>query len=307
MVTVILAMFFCCELLADNLQKSIIPAEASWMIHFDLEKFATTQIGNYLLNERDALGLGKKNADFNKKYKIDLKEDIDGITVFGIGKGEENIVACLQGNLNKDHLLELLKEEESHKEIPYGKYIIHNWDKDEYGVFASDKLALIGPNQDAIKLTLDVIAGKKANIGSSPMNDYIKEIPSNAFMAAMANDISSLAKGGSKVFIIKKTESALFTLAEIKENFNIRLNFTVKTLEDAQNMENVLRGLISLANMQLEEMKTGFKVPEDITIATKGKKIYMEMNYPSKALLDIALGKAKFSALHLIADFNLLP
>ena len=307
MVTVILAMFFCCELLATNLQKTIIPAEANWVIHFDLEKFASTQIGNHLLNEQDALGLGKKNSKFKEKYQIDLLEDINGVTVFGFGKGEKNIVACLQGNLNQDYLLELLGAEESHKEIPYGEYTIHNWDRNEYGAFASDNLALMGPNQDMIKLALDVIDGKKANISSSPMNDYIKEIPSNAFMAAMAKDISSLAEGKSKVFIIKKTESAMFSLAEIKENFNIRLNFTVKTLEDAQNMENVLRGLISLANMQLEELKTGFKVPEDIVIETKGKKVFMEMNYPSKALLDIALGKTKFSALHLLADFNLLP
>jgi hypothetical protein len=307
MVTIILAMFFCCEIMATNLQKSIIPAEASWVIHFDLEKFAATQIGDHLLNEEDALGLGKKNENFLKKYKINLKEDIDGITVFGFGNGEENVVACLQGNFDRDYLLGLLGAEESHKEIPHGQYTIHNWDGDEYGVFASEHLALMGPNQDAIKLTLDVMAGKKANIASSPMNEYLKEIPSNAFLAALANDISSLAKGKSKVFIIKKTESAMFSLAEINENFNIRLNFTVKTLEDAQNMENVLRGLISLANMQLEEMKTKFKVPEDIVIATKGKKVFVEMNYPSKALLDIAMGKTKFSAFHLIADFNLLP
>ena len=154
MVTVILAMFFCCELMATNLQKSIIPAEASWVIHFDLEKFAATQIGNHLLNEQDALGFGKKNSQFKEKYKIDLLEDIDGITVFGFGKGEKNIVACLQGNLNQDYLLELLGAEESHKEIPHGKYTIHNWDRNEYGVFASENLALIGPNQDMIKLRL---------------------------------------------------------------------------------------------------------------------------------------------------------
>jgi hypothetical protein len=307
MVTVILAMFFCCEIMATNLQKSIIPAEASWVIHFDLEKFAATQIGNHLLTEEDALGLGKKNDNFLKKYKINLKEDIDGITVFGIGKGDENIVACLQGNFDRDYLLGLLGAEDSHKEIPHGQYTIHNWDGDEYGVFAGEHLVLMGPSEEAIKLALDVIAGKKANIASSPMNEYLKEIPANAFLAALANDISSLGGSKSKMFIIKKTESAMFSLAEIKENFNIRLNFTVKTLEDAQNMENVLRGLISLANMQLEEMKTKFKVPEDVVIATKGKKVYVEMNYPSKALLDIAMGKTKLSALHHIADFNLLP
>lgn len=305
MVTVILAMFFCCELLAVNIQKSIIPAEASWVIHFDMEKFASTQIGNHLLSEEDVLGVGKKNDKFFKKYRIDIEKDIDDITVFGFGSGEENIVACLRGNFDRDHLLGLLGAEESHKEIPYGQYTIHNWDRDEYGVFATEDLVLMGPSEEAIKSTLDVIAGKKANISRSPMNDYIEEIPSNAFMAALAKDISSLAEKESKIFVIKKTESAMFSLAEIKDNFNIRLNFTVKTLEDAQNMENVLRGLISLANMQLEEMKTKFKVPDDIVIATKGKKVYVEVNYPAKALLDIAMGKTKLSALHFIADFHL--
>ncbi len=307
MVTVILALFFCCNLMAVTLQKSIIPAEATWVIHFDLEKFAATQIGNHLLNNEDALGLGKKDTEFHKKYKIDLLEDIDGVTAFGFGKNKMKTVICLQGDFDQDYLLGLLSEENSHKEIPYGKYTIHNWDSHEYGVFADDHLALLGPNQETLQLALDVIAGKKPNITRSPMNDYIKEIPSNAFLAALAKDISSLAEGKSKVFIIKKTESAMFSLAEIKENFNIRLNFTVKTPEDAKNMENVLRGLISLANMQLEEIKPGFKVPEDIVIATKGKKLYLEMNFPSKALLDIVMGKTKFSAFHLIPDFNLLP
>jgi len=307
MVTIILAMFFCCELLAASLQKSLIPAEASWVIHFDLKKFAATKIGNELLNEKDILGMGKKHAQFKKKYQIDLEKDLDGITVIGFGNGDEKIVACLHGKLNQDYLLGLLEEEESHVEIPYGKYTIHNWDDDEYGIFVSGNLALIGPSQQAIKLTLDVIDGKKANIGSSPMNEYIKDIPSEAFLTAMATDISSLAEGKSKVFIIKKTESAMFSLAEIKENFNLRLNFTVKTLEDAQNMENVIRGLVALANMQLQEMKTGFKVPDDIVIATKGKKVFVEMNYPAKALLDIALGKTRFSAMPFIADLRLLP
>ena len=307
LVTIILAMFFCCELMASSLQKSIVPAEANWVIHFDLEKFMSTQIGDHLIHQEDALGFGKKNSKFHKKYKINLLEDIDGITVFGLENNEENIVACLQGNFDRNYLLGLLEEEESHKEIPYGRYTIHNWDRDEYGVFAGERLVLMGPSEEAIKLALDVMAGKKANISDSPMNEYLKELPANAFMAMMAKDISSLARGKSKVFIIKKTESAMLSLAEIKDNLNIRLNFTVKTLEDAKNMENVLRGLISLANMQLEEIKAGFTVPEDITIATKGKKVYVDMNYPSKALVDIALGKTKFHALHLIADIYRMP
>ncbi len=303
-VTILLAVFFCCQLMAATIQKSIIPAEAAWMIHFDLERFASTQIGEHLLSEEGSSELKKKNAQFRKKYQIDLLKDIDGITLFGFGAGEERLVACLRGNFNQKYLLGLLEAEDSHREIPYGKYTIHNWDDDEYGVFADEHLALIGPDEDALKLTLDVIAGKKENISSSPMNAYLKEIPSDAFFAALVNDISSLAKEASKVFIIKKTESAAFSLMEKGENLNMRLDFSAKTLEDAKNMESVIRGLIALVNMQLEERKTGIKVPEDVKIETEGKKVRMEMSYPSKALLGMVSGKIKFSDWDLLARFN---
>jgi hypothetical protein len=306
-VTILLALFFCCELKASTVQKSIIPAEADWVIHFDLEKFAATQIGEYLLNEEGTVKLKKKSNQFEKRYKIDILEDIDGITVFGFGKTEKKTVVCLKGNFDRDYLLGLLAEEESHREIPYGKYTIHNWDSHEYGVFADEHLACLGPNEEVIKLTLDVIVGKKANIASSPMNSYINEIPSHAFFAAMAKDISALAEEASKVFIIKKTESALFTLAEEKENLNILLNFSVKTLEDAKNMESVVRGLISLANMQLGESHKEIRIPEDIKIETKGQKVLIEINYPTKSLLDLALGKANFPGFYLLGALKHLP
>ncbi len=306
-VTVLLALFFCCELKASAVQKSIVPADADWVIHLDLEKFTSTQIGKYLLKEEGAVKLMKKNEQFKKRYQIDLLKDIEGITVFGLGKSEKKTVVCLKGNFDRDYLLGLLAMEESHKEIPYGKYIIHNWDRHEYGVFADEHLALLGPSEGVIKLALDVLAGKKANITSSPMNSFMNEIPSHAFLAAMAKDVSALAKGTSKVFLIKKTESALFTLAEEKENINILLNFTVKTLEDAKNMESVVRGLISLANMQLEESRREINIPEDIKIETKGQKVLIEISYPTKSLLDIALGKAGFSGLHLLGALERLP
>jgi hypothetical protein len=307
LVTILLAVFFCCELMAATIQKSIIPADAVWIIHFDVAKFNSTQIGEHLLSEEGSSRLRKKNAQFRKKYQIDLLKDIDSITVFGLGAGEKQIVACLRGNLNQNYLLGLLAEEDSHQEIPYGKYTIHNWDDDEYGVFADKNLALIGPDEDALKLTLDVIAGKKENISSSPMNTYLKEIPSDAFFAALVNDISSLAKGASKVFIIKKAEAASLSLMEKGENLNLRLNFSAKTLEDAKNMESVIRGLVALVNMQLEERKTGIKVPEDMNISTEGKKIKMEINFPSKVLMDNVANKIKMQGLSLLARFKYLP
>jgi len=307
-VIILLTLFFLCELEATPLQKSIIPAETDWLIHFDVEKFTSTRLGDQLLNNENILGLRSKNDRFHNKYQIDILNDINGVTIFGFGKDRRNIVTCLRGNFDREYLLGLLAVEESHREIPYGKFTIHKWNYHEFGAFADDHLALLAQDETAIKEALDVIAGKKANITASSLMSYLNEIPSNAFFAALAKDISELAGLETKVFVFKKTESSLYTLMEEKENIHMKLNITAKTPEDAKNMESVIRGLITLATMQMEEADITVRIPqEEIKIVTEGKKVRVEMFYPVKELIEILLGRVKFLPFHIPVGFDLHP
>ena len=308
LVVILLTLIFLCELRASTLQKSIIPEEADWVIHFDVEKFLSTPFGDQLLNTENILGLDKKNTQFKGKYQIDILKDINGVTVYGFGKDEENTVVCLKGTFDQAYLLGLLAEEDSHKEIQHNNFIIHAWNSHEFGAFVDDNLALLAQNETAIKTALDVIAGKKANVTASSLMSYINKIPSNVFFAAIAKDISEMAERETDVFIFKKTESALFTLTDEKDNINLRLNFTVKTLEDAKNMESVIRGLVSLASMQVEESQRDILLPlEKIIISTEGKNIRVELSYPSQDLIDIVLGKKHFFPFNKLAGLNLHP
>ncbi len=308
LLVILLAPFLLCEVSASTLQKSIIPEDADWVIHFDVEKFSSTRFGDQLLNNENILGLTQKNARFHDKYQIDILNDMKGFTVYGSGKDEENTVVCLRGNFDQAYLLGLLAEEESHKEVQYGNFIIHTWDYQEAGVFVEDDLALIAQDVTAIRKALDVITGKKANITTSSLMSTMNEIPPNVFFTALARDISELAEHEKDVFIFRKTESALFTVEEEKEDINLRLNFTVKTLEDAQNMESVIRGLISLAKMQMEEAQRDILRPlEEIGISTEGKNIRVMLSYPVQELIDIVLGKVKFLPFHKLAGFDLHP
>ena len=305
---ILLTLFLVCESGASTLQKSIIPEDADWVIHLDLEKFSSTQFGDQLLNNENIFGLTQKNARFHDKYQIDILKDIKGFTVYGSGKDEENSVVCLRGNFDQAYLLGLLAEEDSHKEIQHGNFTVHTWNYHEAGVFVDDNLTLIAHDVTAIRKALDVIAGKKANITTSSLMSTMNEIPPNVFFTALARDISELAEHESDVFIFKKAESALFTLTEEKEYINLSLNFTVKTLEDARNMESVIRGLISLAKMQMEEAQRDVLRPlDDIGISSEGKKIRVELSYPIQEMIDILLGKVKFFPFHKLAGFDLHP
>jgi len=291
--TVLLVLMFCCQLKASSLQKSIVPAEALWVVHVDLVKFKASRLGDIVLNKIDALGLEDEIGRFQKQFKMDLVNDIEGVTVIGLGKDEKDIVACLKGNFNQDFLLGLLGMEDSHQEIPYGKYTLHNWDKDEFGAFVDDDLVLFAQKKNALTRVLDVISGKKADISSSSLMAYLKKVPSNAFVSAMVKDISAIAKEETDVFVFKKMKSALLTLAEVKENLDLRLDFMVDTQEDANNIENAIKGLIALANMHLSEEDSALRIPKNIVISTKKNKVQIGLVYPTEDLVNILLGKIK--------------
>ncbi len=305
---ILLTLFFLVELKASTLQRSIIPEEADWVIHFDVEKLKSTPYGEHLLDTENILGLRKKNAQFKDHYQINILEDIKGVTVYGYGNDEENTVLCLQGTFDQEYLLGLLADEESHREIQHNKFIIHGWDRHEFGVFVSDNLVLLAQDETAIKKALDVIAGKKPNVSSSSLVSYVNKITPDVFFTAMAKDISKMAEHESDVFIFRKAESALFTLTDEKDNIKFVVDFTVKTVEDAKNMESVIRGLVSLASMQLEESQREILLPlEKMTIFTEGKNIRVELSYPAQELMDILMGKKHIFLFHKLAGFNLHP
>lgn len=210
--TVLLVFIFCSELKASSLQKSIVPAEALWVIHVDLIKFKASRLGDIVLNEINALGLKDKIGHFQKQFKMDLLNDIDGVTAIGLGKDEKDMVVCLKGNFNQEYLLGLLGMEDSHQEIPYGKYTLHNWDSDEFGAFVDNDLTLIAQSKNALIRVLDVISGKKADISSSSLMAYLKKVPSNAFVSAMVKDISAIAEEETDVFVFKKQPQSVAEL-----------------------------------------------------------------------------------------------
>jgi len=271
-----------------NIQKDLIPADVDWLIHFDMDKFKTTNLFELLeKNERD-FKFRKKSNDLQRKFKIDIYKDIDSITVFGKGGDEDNTAVLISGNIDQKHLRSLLDFADDHVEEAYGKFTIHRWDDDEAGVFVDDHTILISGSQTTIKDTLDVISGKKQNISSAPIMAYFKDISGDSFIAAVIEDISSLMKG-SGPRILKQSGRAFFTAWEKAKNLNLKLSLDVGSKEVAENMQQVIKGMIAMANLYENETLKDLKLQEAIKIFQKDNTIQMELTYPVEELRSKAL------------------
>jgi hypothetical protein len=291
----LLGLVFIIPVQPASLQTSIIPDNVRWVIHLDVEKFTSTRFCE-LLKQDETIGLEKKTLRISKKFKFDPLTDIMGITVFGIGKDEKNTVVCLSGNFDKDHLLILLDMNFDHRTIPYGNYTIHKWDRSQFGTFANDHLVVIAGNEGALKNVLDVITGKKNNIGASNLMPHLRGIPKDAFLRAVIDNISILI-GGDGANTLKKVGMAFFIALERNRNITMKLNLTTNSLEAAKNIKDLVMGFIALAKLKQDndEIHPLLKLLDKLKIELDKNIIHMELSAPSHELINIiALGKGPF-------------
>jgi hypothetical protein len=287
-----------------SLERSLVPAETDWLIHFDMEKYTSTRFSDLVMKEEGTSKIRKKHQRFARIYKVDLMKDIKGITVYGQGTGKKKAVVCLRGEFDRDHLLGLLKEETTFDEIAHGKFTIYKWNSRQFGTFASDQLVLLSSNEEAIKSALDVISNKKENITSSPLMSQISEIPSEAFLMAAVKNISSMAK--NKPVILRKMKRAAFSITEMEQNLAFMLNIDVETPEDARRMEQIITGLLAMAKMQLEEKGKELKLPEDLKATVQDNRVRIDLAYPAVNFMEIILGKRKIPQLFIPGEMDSL-
>jgi len=299
---VVLFLFFT-EGLAAPLQKSIIPSEAKWVVHFDMQKYVNTKLHSTLKNHEIMNKLRDKNDEILKSFGIDLLNDIKSVTLYGLGVEEKETVICVSGNFKEDQLIKQIKKKEIPEEISYLQYTIYSGGSSEFLTFPKEDLALIGQSEKSIKTALDVAAEKKQDISASPLKSELDKAPSDAFLTAVVDNISALTKH-KKPVILTKMGNALFTLMENKENLSFNLNISTLTSEDAKNMEQIVRGLIAMANLQKEDIPAELKPPEDFIIQTKGNRVQMGFTYSIDDIIKLIDKRGKFPPFSFKGEFS---
>ena len=280
---------------AVSFKTEFIPENTQWLLHFDMEKFASTRLFG-LLSAKNYDNISSVfKAKMLEKFGIDPARDITGITIFGTTEDKEKAVVSITGNLHKDTLLGLVKEVKDHKENRHGKHTIYRWDRDQAGVFASDNLLLIGKDENAIKDALDVIAGKKKSIKKTKMMSYLSEMPKGAFLKVVVDNIASIA-GTKQPLLLQKTGMVFFAALEKNEDLNLKLKMATDKAETAKNIEQIVRGFTAMAKMQLngkEGKEHVWKVLEALSITVKGNIVELGLSYPSEALVSVLAGSKK--------------
>ena len=265
-------------------QMSIVPADAQWVMHLDMEKFVSSALFKLLTDVKGGPGIQLKAEQFAGKFKMDPLKDIRDVTVFGrAGAGEEPVVA-VSGNFDQAHILGLLKTESSFKETPYGKHTLYSWDGEHFGVFVNDGLALITEKEADIKSALDALEGKTKNVSASPLLSLLKKESGKAMIEFALADISRLTgqvkdAGAAQALPAMLTQMQSITgfVSETGDKLNMKIEIGAESDQVATNIEQAIRGLLALMNLQFKE--DAQFVTQRLNVQTDGKRVRIDASY----------------------------
>lgn len=273
----------------SSLPASIIPENVQWIIHLDMKQFHSTRISD-LVKENQINWFTYINHWMIKKYKIDLIKNTTGITLFGMDNDRRNNVVCLSGNFDREFIVSRLEKAPNYKRGKYGKYTIHKWKGSGFCTFVNNHLAVYSlhpMNESALEDVLSVIAGKKRNIMDSDLLAALKNMPGDAFLMAVAEDMSSLANDSHTSMILGKTGMAFFVAMEKNEILRLNLKLETETPDTARNIQQIVNGFVALARMKNSDEHDRWKLLENLKIKLVGNVLHFNLDFPSGLLIEM--------------------
>jgi hypothetical protein len=265
-------------------QMSIVPADAQWVMHLDMEKFVSSGLFKLLTDVKGGPGIQQKTEQFAGKFNMDPLKDIKDVTVFGRARAGEEPVVAVSGNFDKAHILGLLKAESSFKETPYGKHTLYSWEGEHFGVFVNDTLALITEKEADIKSALDALEGKTKNVPASPLLSLLKKESGKAMIEFALADIGGLTgqvKDAGAVqalpAMLTQMQSITGVVSETGDTLNMKIEIGAESDQVAQSIEQAIRGIIALLNLQFAGDAQPFT--QGINIKSDGDRVRIDGSF----------------------------
>lgn len=283
---VLLSLGLAAPAFSGSIPAKIVPENARWVAHLDMEKFTATELFGYL--EKD----GKfqvKTRDMDRWLKMDPVKDVRGVTVFGFGPGDKQVAFVVEGKLDKAGLIAKAESEKDVQKTAYGAYTVYSGDGDGCGAFITDTMVVFAEDRSLVEKVLDTAAGKAKDFSGTPLSAALKEVPAGAFVSGVLPDLTALGKeiGQSKVL---DQASGLFFLAQEKSGqLALRLQVTAASPESAKNMADVVQGLIAMGRLGGREGEMAKITPllDGLQVKLDGKVVRIDFARPSKEIADL--------------------
>jgi hypothetical protein len=239
---------------ADPLDAKMIPADARWVLHVDMDATRDTKLwaalDNQLTGNRDFQdGIGKIEQITGASFPRDLHD----VTLYGRSSDDTAGVVIVHAKVNRQQIETLLKMNAAYDSKPYGEYQLLTWHDDDknktmFGTFRDDSTMIIAQSSDLVRSALDVLDDKSPCIKmDSPLAAGAKPQLMAFVAAAGLKDLKKAGEAPSPV--VQQMQSAWISLTETDGTANLKASVVADTAENAEQMTHLLDGAKAIVSL----------------------------------------------------------
>ena len=280
------ALFWAVPAFPGTIPTPVVPEGARWIVHLDVEKLVATKL--FELLDKDGK-IDIKSRDAERWLKLDPRKDLGGVTVFGLGPDDSQIVFAVTGKFDKAAILSQIDRHAEHEEMPYGPFTLYSIERDGFGAFINDNLIVFSEGRAALEKVLDTADGKARTFDATALSASLKEVPEGAFLKGVLPDLSGLGREIGRSKVLEKASGLFFLAQEKSESLLVRLQVTAGSPENAKDMADVVQGLIAMA--RLSERRDGMAkagaLLEGLKVNLDGKILRLDFERPSQVIADL--------------------
>ncbi len=276
---------------AAEFQPAHVAADALWFAHYDAAALKASGLGKTMRTRVMEKHEARIKAA-TRMFSFNPMEDLDGVTVYGGGENPRKGVALIHGRFDQQHLIDLVAANDAYDAKAHGDHTVHTWvdekhGKRSYGAFHGATLVM-GEDAGLVKKALDVLGGKEKSLEPDALS-----VQGAPFMLALAK-IDAMAKlqpmpegrrGRHAAEWAKKLDMAVFSVGEDGDAMVAALALETKTDVDAEQIEQMVNGLIAFAQLS-EERPELAKLMEGVEMDRDGASMEIRMSLPVEDIID---------------------
>tara|TARA_Y100001947_G_scaffold158000_1_gene169768 strand:- start:1699 stop:2628 length:930 start_codon:yes stop_codon:yes gene_type:complete len=290
---------------AAKIDKANISNDAKFVVHLDLDAFRASKIGITLLEKIRKDEGGEKLNALAELIGFDPLSAIHGATMFGNGE-EDNGILVVKHKADNTKLLAFMKLDEHYRKTEHGKHEIHGAGdrgdgKRGYVSFVNATTAVLAASRELAAKGIDLVNGKGAAVKQIPTSLVSADKKAkNAFLVAYAN-VEDLKEHIDNETVNQMAKRVAFVMGESDEKFILSISVDALDADAAENMENMVNGLIGFArlnqdeNPEVKDILKGLKVTrneENVSVHfSVGVNKLFELIDPALKEIDIDLPK----------------
>ena len=306
--TIVGCVFLAFPAWAAPVERANIPDSSKWVAHFDVEALTASRIG------LGTMELIRDNASAVTQEKVqkaekiwDILADVKSLTFYGRTLDKMDVVVVAKLDYDKADIMKLLGihsygEHEIYATGPKGQECSSRGKA--HFVCLYDKNTIVATrNQDRLKEALDLLDGRGKTLRTNrPLSKMIDSKPGSFMVVAVQNvnemvaarqDKEANKNMGGRAALLKKCQDLRLEVGESDAAVFAGLDITLKSTEDAANVQQAAQGMLALAMLNAGEDETMLKTLQSIKIDLQENNLAIQVQSPVKDILSKMQDKLK--------------